>query len=60
MTALVRPLQTWLAEKGVNFQKGCLVTDLDLASEAGKVVVRAIKIRRAGKSETEIRCGQRR
>ena len=39
--------------KGVNFQKGCLVTDFDLASEAGKVAVRAIKVRRAGNSETE-------
>src|SRR5579872_498114 len=51
--SLVRPLQAWLAERGVNFQRGCFVTDFDLASEAGKIVVRAIKLRRAGKSETE-------
>ena len=51
--SLVRPLQAWLAERGVNFQRGCFVTDFDLASEAGKIVVRAIKLRRAGKRETE-------
>ena len=51
--SLVRPLQAWLAERGVNFQRGCFVTDFDLASEAGKIVVRAIQLRRAGKSETE-------
>lgn len=51
--SLVRPLQAWLSEKGVHFQRGCFVTDFDLASEAGKVAVRAIKFRRAGKSETE-------
>jgi oleate hydratase len=51
--SLVRPLQAWLSEKGVNFQRGCFVTDFDLASEAGKVVVQAIKVRCAGKSEAE-------
>ena len=50
--SLVRPLQGWLAEQGVNFQKGCFVTDFDLGSEAGKVVVTAIKLKRAGKTET--------
>jgi oleate hydratase len=51
--SLVRPLQAWLSEKGVNFRRGCFVTDFDLASEAGKVVVRAIKVRSTGKSGTE-------
>lgn len=51
--ALVRPLQAWLADKGVNFRRGCLVTDFDLASEVGKVVVRAIKVRNASTSEAE-------
>ena len=52
--ALVRPLQAWLSERGVNFQRSCLVTDFDLASEAGKIAVQAIKIRYAGKSETKV------
>ena len=52
--ALVRPLQAWLSEKGVNFQRSCLVTDFDLASEASKIAVQAIKIRYAGKSEIKV------
>ena len=51
--SLVRPLQAWLTDKGVNFRRGALVTDFDLASEAGKVVVRAIKVKNAGTRETE-------
>jgi len=51
--SLVRPLQAWLSEKGVNFQRGCFVTDFELASEASKMAVKAIKLRHAGKSESE-------
>lgn len=51
--ALVRPLQAWLADKGVNFRRGALVTDFDLVTEAGKVVVRAIKVNHAGTRETQ-------
>ena len=51
--ALVRPLQAWLSDKGVNFRRDCLVTDFELASEAGKLVVRAIKVRNAGTGETQ-------
>jgi oleate hydratase len=51
--SMVRPLQSWLQDEGVNFQSGCTVTDLDLAAEGGKWVVRAIELKRAGKSETE-------
>ena len=50
--SLVRPLQGWLQDRGVNFQGGCTVTDFDLKSEGGKLVVRAIELRRAGKTET--------
>lgn len=50
--SLVRPLQAWLQDRGVNFQGGCTVTDFDLKSEGGKLVVRAIELRRAGKTET--------
>jgi oleate hydratase len=49
--SLVRPLQAWLSEKGVNFQRGCFVADFDLTSEAGKLVVQGIKVRCAGKTE---------
>jgi oleate hydratase len=51
--SLVRPLQAWLQANGVQFQSGCTVTDLDLKSGDGKVVVRAIRLRRSGKTETE-------
>lgn len=51
--SMVRPLQAWLQDKGVNFQSGCTVTDLDLAPERGKWVVRALELRRACSSETE-------
>lgn len=51
--SLVRPLEAWLLAKGVNFQKGCTVTDFDLLSDDGKVVVRAIKLTRSGKAGTE-------
>ena len=50
--ALVRPLQAWLADKGVHFQRGCLVSDFDLVSQAGKLVVQAIRVGRTGTSET--------
>jgi len=50
--SMVRPLQAWLQDSGVNFQGGCTVTDFDLKSEGGKLVVRAIELRRAGKTET--------
>ena len=51
--SLVRPLEAWLLEKGVNFQKGCFVTDFDLVSHDGKVVVRGITFERTGEAETE-------
>jgi oleate hydratase len=51
--SMVRPLQAWLQDKGVNLQSGCTVTDLDLAPERGKWVVRALELKRAGNSETE-------
>ncbi len=51
--SLVRPLQAWLRDSGVNFRSGCTVTDLDLEAEGGKWVVRAIELERAGNSATE-------
>lgn len=49
--SLVRPLQSWLSEQGVNFQKGCFVTDLELRTEAGRFAVCAIKVTRGDKTE---------
>lgn len=49
--SLVHPLQSWLSEQGVNFQKGCFVTDLELHAEAGKFAVCAIKFIRGDKTE---------
>ncbi|MGA8902416.1 MAG: oleate hydratase, partial [Bradyrhizobium sp.] len=51
--SLVRPLQAWLSDRGVNFRRGCFVTDLDLAFEAGNVVVQAIKVGDPCKSESD-------
>jgi oleate hydratase len=51
--SLVRPLQAWLQANGVSFHRGYTVTDLDLESEDGKVVVSGIKLRRSGKSERQ-------
>lgn len=31
--SLIRPLEKWLKERGVNFQTGCTVTDLDIVKE---------------------------
>jgi oleate hydratase len=51
--SMVRPLETWLLAKGVTFHRGCTVTDLKLESEEGKLVVRAIALKRSRMSETE-------
>jgi len=50
--SMVRPLQAWLGDNGVNFQGGCTVTDLDLKPAGDKLVVRALEFKRAGKTET--------
>lgn len=49
--SLVRPLQAWLADKGVIFQSGCMVTDLNLEDRDGNVGVTGIKYTAAGKCE---------
>jgi oleate hydratase len=51
--SMVRPLEAWLKANGVTFHRGYTVSDLDLKSENGKVVVRGIALKRNGKSETE-------
>ncbi len=40
--SLVRPLQTWLTQQGVQFSLGCKVTDLEHTTQDGKYVVTAI------------------
>ena len=49
--SLVRPLEAWLRERGVDFVFGCRVTDLDLAKEGGEWVVKGILCERSGASE---------
>ncbi len=50
--SLVRPLVSWLEAEGVNFVANCTVTDLDLKTEHGKIVVAAIQYIRDSKTET--------
>jgi oleate hydratase len=40
--SLVRPLESWLKAHGVNIVLGCTVTDVDITTESGKLVVTAI------------------
>ena len=50
--SLVRPLVSWLEAEGVNFVANCTVTDLDLKTKHGKIVVDAIQYIRDSKTET--------
>ena len=50
--SLVRPLVNWLEAEGVKLVANCTVTDLDLKTEHGKIVVDAIEYIRDGKTET--------
>ncbi|MEG3864736.1 MULTISPECIES: oleate hydratase [unclassified Microcoleus] len=49
--SLVRPLQSWLADQGVNFIVDCKVTDLDRNTEEGKFVVTGIHYQQKGESK---------
>lgn len=49
--SLVRPLQAWLENRGVRFELGCRVTDLDILEEGGDWVVKGIEYERRGKPE---------
>lgn len=40
--SFVRPLKKWLSEKGVNFQTGCRVTDLDVEIQSADMLTRGI------------------
>lgn len=50
--SLVRPLLSWLEAQGVNFVVNCTVTDFELKTEHGKIIVYAIKYLRDDKIET--------
>ncbi|MCY7273628.1 MAG: oleate hydratase [Phormidesmis sp. CAN_BIN44] len=50
--SLVRPLLSWLEGQGVNFVANCTVTDFELETEHGKIVVKAIQYVRDRKTET--------
>jgi len=46
---VIRPLLSWLAQHGVQFDTGVQVTDLDFARANGRKAVRAIRCLREGK-----------
>jgi oleate hydratase len=50
--SLVRPLESWLKSQGVQFMKGCMVTDFDLTSVDGKIAVTGLKYKRNGSTES--------
>ncbi|MGJ4966258.1 oleate hydratase [Bradyrhizobium sp. HKCCYLRH3061] len=50
--AIVVPLVKWLEGHGVNFAGGVDVTDMEIATEAGKHVVKRLTLDRSGKPET--------
>jgi oleate hydratase len=49
--SLVRPLEAWLKERGVRFELGCRVVDLDLEKEGADWAVKGIRCERRGRSE---------
>jgi len=50
--SLVRPLSSWLTAQGVKLVTNCTVSDFDLQTEHGKIIVNAIQYMRDGKRET--------
>jgi len=49
--SLVQPLVSWLKTQGVNFVVNCTVTDFELKTDQGKIVVTGIHHQRDGKTE---------
>lgn len=49
--SLVCPLVHWLEAQGVQFLRACTVTDFDLESENGKIMVTGVHYLRSGKNE---------
>jgi len=50
--SLVRPLTHWLEARGVRFNMGCTVTDIDLQAENGLHVAKGLTLTRGGFAET--------
>ena len=50
--SLVRPLEYWLAAKGVKFLMNCTVTDFDLDITDGRAAVKAIRYLQGDRNET--------
>jgi hypothetical protein len=50
--SLVQPLLSWLEEQGVKLVTNCNVSDFELKTEDGRIVVKAIQYVRDGKKET--------
>ena len=46
--SIVRPLVTWLRDRGVRFQHSARVSDIDLREEAGKLCARALTVQSSG------------
>ncbi|MER5796579.1 oleate hydratase [Streptomyces sp. NPDC001980] len=49
--SIVRPLASWLRERGVTIHPGCTVTDLDFAPGKDGKTVQAVRLVRAGREE---------
>ncbi|OYW46689.1 MAG: oleate hydratase, partial [Rhodobacterales bacterium 12-65-15] len=50
--ALVRPLERWLADRGVRFVTGCTVTDIAHAVDRGQFTVTGLTCRHEGRTDT--------
>lgn len=50
--SIVRPLQTWLTDRGLRTERGTTVTDVDFVTEGDGRRVSALRVRRGGIDET--------
>ena len=50
--AFVEPLVAWLTKKGVNFEKGAFVSDLDFTNASGRMTVNRLHVQRANGQPT--------
>jgi hypothetical protein len=54
--AFVNPLVAWLKNKGVNFEKGAFVSDIEFTESSGRLTVKRIKYERG---DADRRCSRR-
>lgn len=52
--SLIRPLEKWLQDRGVRYEFGCKVTDLDIQKEHDQWVVRGIACERTAAAGTPV------